>query len=384
MPFCKWPIEFRPLQKKSGIHRYPDRALSRASVACLLFSAALLMAATVSAFTIAPANPDSGNVITFSENDPTGADYVWNFGDGNSGTGNPITHQYNSPGSYTVTLTYKAGADEFIHVVFVSQSIVISAPSPNVDADFTYSPSQPKVDEPVTFNAGATTDPAGVVNIWRWDFGDGQTGTGKIVVHTFATGSNFLVTLRVYRGADPIEFIPETFYNSASRTVPVNTLLAPRAAFTFSPQEAIVGQTIGFDASASSDPDGYIATYSWNFGDGMLSYGQQVSRSFPGPGKKSVILTVTDNNGLTDSSYGTVTVSSAGVVFDPVPWLILVLVLIVVSYLIHRRMARTGEPPPRPKIPPSVHIDGGIGMEDEPLRCLKINLRFSGGVEEHD
>ncbi|ACY96601.1 PKD domain-containing protein [Thermomonospora curvata] len=58
-----------------------------------------------------------------------------------------------------------------------------------------------------------------------------------------------------------------------------------------------------FDASASEDPDGTIASYSWDFGDGKTGTGKTVEHTYDEPGTYTVKLTVTDNRG----GQGTVT-----------------------------------------------------------------------------
>lgn len=59
-----------------------------------------------------------------------------------------------------------------------------------------------------------------------------------------------------------------------------------------------------FDASSSRDPDGSIATYDWKFGDGTGSQGTDsaVTHSYATAGDKTVMLTVTDNDGATSST----------------------------------------------------------------------------------
>jgi PKD repeat protein len=66
-----------------------------------------------------------------------------------------------------------------------------------------------------------------------------------------------------------------------------------------------------FDGTASADPDGTIASYAWDFGDGATSTQAAPSHTFAVPGPYSVQLTVTDNGGLTDTATRSVSVSNA-------------------------------------------------------------------------
>ena len=66
-----------------------------------------------------------------------------------------------------------------------------------------------------------------------------------------------------------------------------------------------------FDGSSSSDSDGSVDSYSWDFGDGAFAAGRAVSHRFATAGTYTVTLTVTDNGGLSSSASKTVSVSSA-------------------------------------------------------------------------
>lgn len=87
-------------------------------------------------------------------------------------------------------------------------------------------------------------------------------------------------------------------------TPPPNS--APTAAFT----STTSGLTATFDARGSSDPDGPISSYSWDFGDGTTGTGAQPQKAYATAGTYDVTLTVTDGGGLTDQQTGQVTVTA--------------------------------------------------------------------------
>lgn len=69
--------------------------------------------------------------------------------------------------------------------------------------------------------------------------------------------------------------------------------LAPIASFTSSAQAL----DVSFDASGSNDPDGLIARYAWDFGDGTSGVGVSPTHRYPDAGPRTVTLTVTDDRG---------------------------------------------------------------------------------------
>lgn len=85
----------------------------------------------------------------------------------------------------------------------------------------------------------------------------------------------------------------------------------PTASFTYSPEKTFVNQTITFDASNSTGPDGTIVKYNWDFGDGNSTEGEVVTHSYSSAGTYTVNLTVTNDAGATNTTSKVVAVIPA-------------------------------------------------------------------------
>ena len=155
-----------------------------------------------------------------------------------------------------------------------------------------------------SFDATGSTDSDGTITNYEWDFGDGQTGTGVNATHNYAVGGTYNVTLKVTDNLGGQQTI--------SKTVVVNDPppnQAPTAAFNATGGEL----TASFDASASADADGSIASYEWDFGDGQTGTGVTATHNYAVGGTYNVKLKVTDNQGAATELTKTVVVN------DPPP-----------------------------------------------------------------
>lgn len=87
----------------------------------------------------------------------------------------------------------------------------------------------------------------------------------------------------------------------------------PTAAFSYSPAEPVAGEPIEFDASESSDPDGSILVYAWDFnGDSTVdATGRTVTHTYEEPGEYEVVMGVADDERATDRARATVEVAAA-------------------------------------------------------------------------
>ena len=84
----------------------------------------------------------------------------------------------------------------------------------------------------------------------------------------------------------------------------------PVASFTFSPSSQEIGKAVSFDGSGSSDSDGSITSYAWNFGDEGTSSDVKPSHSYSSSGTFMVSLTVTDDKGAKNTAKQQVTITS--------------------------------------------------------------------------
>jgi PKD repeat protein len=158
----------------------------------------------------------------------------------------------------------------------------------------------------VNFDGSGSSDSDGSIVAYAWDFGDGSTASGVSVSHTFGPGL-FEVVLTV---TDDVGGV-----GSNSLTIVVaDPNQPPVAGFTVSPLVATVGQSVGFDASSSSDADGAIVSYAWDFDEGgNVGSGLNATYAFSDTGWYAVSLTVTDDDAASDLLVQNVRVNPATV-----------------------------------------------------------------------
>ena len=242
---------------------------------------------------------DKEEIVTFDASpsydlDGTIVEYFWDFGDGSTATGVKVSTAYPDSGAYTVTLTV---TDDDGATDTIATTKIVRNKSPV--AIFTESAETVYVNETITFNAADSYDPDGTIVNYSWDFGDRNTATGVTVSHAYSDNGLYLVTLTVTDndGATASAHATKTVMN-----------MQPVASFTETAETVNTDETISFDASDSSDPDGTIVNYSWDFGDGAKGTGVSVQHAYSQDETYTVTLTVTDDDGATDTTSATKTV----------------------------------------------------------------------------
>ncbi|WP_197680538.1 PKD domain-containing protein [Microlunatus sagamiharensis] len=229
-----------------------------------------------------------------SDPDGTVASWAWDFGDGKTATGATAPHDYMDAGTYTVKLTV---TDNNGKSTSTSQPVLVTAPPPNQApvAAFTSSCTE----RACAFDSTTSSDPDGTVSGWAWDFGDGSVSTDQNPNHTYATNGTFTVSLTVSDDLGASNKVTHTVTVSATNAAPVAKI-----------STKVTDLSVAVDGSGSSDADGTVASYGWDYGDGKTGSGKTDSHTYAAAGTYTVTLTVTDDQGATGSVTASVTVTA--------------------------------------------------------------------------
>ncbi|MFC1718427.1 PKD domain-containing protein, partial [Candidatus Poribacteria bacterium] len=92
-------------------------------------------------------------------------------------------------------------------------------------------------------------------------------------------------------------------------TLPPPINQPPVASFAYSPESPATNRDLTFDASSSSDPDGQIVSYEWDFGDGITASDVDVSHSYHKADVYTVTLTITDDKGDVSTKSANIPIS---------------------------------------------------------------------------
>jgi PKD repeat protein len=250
-------------------------------------------------FEYMPTRPNPDQTVSFNasvSDDSLGGieRYEWIVDGDPVKTGETIDYAFDETGNHTVELRVTDA-----YGVTNSTKTTVSVNTPPT-ADASNSETQGTVGEPVSLSGTASTDPENGITSYEWDVGgDGEfEKRGSTVSDVFDTGGTKSVTLRVTDDGGLAD----------TDTVTVNVNAPPEAAITSTAATAIVDDSVGFDGTESADPDGEITSYEWTFSDGTTATGSTVDHAPSVAGSYTVSLTVTDDDGATDTASRSITV----------------------------------------------------------------------------
>jgi len=165
-------------------------------------------------------------------------------------------------------------------------------------AVFTTTPRAANVGQAMIFDASNSTDKDGKIARYHWDFGDTTEDLGVSVEHPFSEGGNHTVTLTVTDN--------EGKKDRANMTVRINEY--PKARIEVDGTDVKVLSQVRFSGLNSTDQDGGIVDWRWEFGDGATGSGAQAVHAYTDTGTYIVNLTVTDDFGARNNRSQAVTV----------------------------------------------------------------------------
>jgi|GEM_PF-852218 len=271
--------------------------------------------APTSSFTATPNPVPTGTAVAFNgaaSSDPDGTivKYEWDL-DGNGSyetdTGATATTSKAFATAGTVTVGLRV-TDNLGATATSSKAITVQNRAPV--ASFTATPNPVPTGTAVNFDASASNDPDGTIAKYEWDLdGNGtyetNTGTTATTSKTYASASTPTIRLRVTDNAGA---------QGTTTTVLTVQNRLPTASFTATPNPVTSGQSVTLNASGSTDPDGTIAKYEWDY-DGNGTYDASTTiasttKVFATAGNFNVGLRVTDNNGGTATTSKALTVSN--------------------------------------------------------------------------
>jgi PKD repeat protein len=219
--------------------------------------------------------------------------FVWELdGERQPERGAEITRRFDAPGRHVLRLLVIDDSD---------------APNGTAEAQVVIAVNHPPVavagqdiltdQRRVLFDGSGSYDPDGDGLSYTWDFGDGTSGQGVRVIHTYEEGGVYQATLSVDDGIGL-----SNSKASATRQIRVNRRPIADAGKDKN-MSVCRGDTVTFDAKGSHDPDGDPLKFAWDFGDGTKADGRVVIKSFKKTGYYPVMLFANDATGLPNQEH---------------------------------------------------------------------------------
>jgi PKD repeat protein len=253
---------------------------------------------------------DTNTEVTFTTSQSTDLDgtiseYYIDFGDGiDSGwvTTTTIKHTYlDGTTIYTAKLIVKDD-DGAVNTNIAELEITVNnrLPTASISADkleaFTY--------EDIIFNADQSTDIDGMISSYYYDFGDGTNSgwiTSPTATHQYSDGTqeyDVTLTVRDDDSETDVTILTIKILNRAPQAV------------CGEDKTVDTNQVIDFNGKSSTDMDGTIDNYAWDFGDGTTGTGKTAAHAYDDDGEYTITLTVTDDDDASGVDTCVITVNN--------------------------------------------------------------------------
>jgi PKD repeat protein len=220
----------------------------------------------------------------------------WDFVDGNSASGDKVSHTYNNTGNYTVKLKV---TDEYGLSDRTDMRITIKDDigdnTPPVAVINTNSTGAVNLMHRFDGSKSYSISP---IDYYEWYFGDGQSASGPVQDKAYTKAGFYNVTLTVVAR--------NGLRNSQTVTVRIDDPITPSdypLARITAPGTAQMGQPVTFDASTSEPGlNATMTNYRWSFGDGATADAVNIQHTYNNAGTYNVTLEVVNSKGLSNST----------------------------------------------------------------------------------
>lgn len=223
------------------------------------------------------ASDDGGGLFSFDGSNIWGSNvHIWNYGDGQIGTGPLSSHYYSAPGDYEVCLEVGIayGNDScwrsVCQWVTVGGNICDSIP---VQANFT---AQSDGNWVIINNQSQTS---GYAATYNWSFGDGWgTSAAENPIYQYVQPGTYQVCLELAIGPNNGQ---DSCFSYHCETITVGTSVGCDSTFFVTFGASAQGNQVFFSSTSGGQADGYV----WSFGDGTMGYGQSTQHSYQQAGQ---------------------------------------------------------------------------------------------------
>lgn len=212
------------------------------------------------------------------------AEYVWDFGDGNTATGARVDHMFEKPGLYRVSLKVRENNQTPFNTARDSIMVLVNErPVPVIDA-----PIAAQINEEFTISGSRSYSPYSEIVDYIWEIG-GEIFRGEEITYQISEERPVIITLTVVDGSGTRNGRETTTHRVRVNQPPIAVADDDKHVSPLNP--------VTYNGRRSYDKDGSIEKYEWFFPDDVVVEGPVVTQAIENPGLHDIILRVTDNEG---------------------------------------------------------------------------------------
>ncbi|MFZ4621432.1 MAG: PKD domain-containing protein [Bacteroidota bacterium] len=218
--------------------------------------------------------------------------HTWDFGDGTTGIGKSVVHEYQQSGRYKIVLTVDDRQKMTNSIQTTTHELVINR---YPTAQFSL-PSKWEPTRPLQVDGSRSSDPDGSVADYTWYVNGVEAGKGVNPSITFDEPGDYAVALKVQDNSGFDDAV-------GMKTVSIHINYPPVVRWKMTPEVAEPNAPVTFEATGSTDKETKNLTrVRWNFSDGTTAEGMKITKTFTRSGIVTVTTVVNDDAGFANSA----------------------------------------------------------------------------------